>query len=71
MGAHGKGLAVGRYPTSTRRIAGLVEYGGVTLEQTLWLGALAAAVYGSAHIDEALFELAEEMLRLYRPRATA
>jgi len=43
----------------------------VTLEQTLWLGALAAAVYGDAHIEEALFELAEELLRAYRPVATA
>jgi hypothetical protein len=43
----------------------------VTLEQTLWLGALAAAVYGNAHVQDALFELAEELLRRYRPRASA
>jgi hypothetical protein len=45
----------------------------MTLEQTFWIGALAAAGdrRRRAALDGALEELAEDLLRRYRPRARA
>lgn len=45
----------------------------MTLEQTFWMGALAAAAHGVGWLDweGELDELAEELLRRYRPLAQA
>jgi len=44
----------------------------MSLEQTFWIGALAALAYGAdPDWEDELAELAEELLRRYRPRAQA
>jgi hypothetical protein len=49
-----------------------VELNSMSLEQTFWIGALAALAYGTdPEWEGELSELAEELLRRYRPVAKA
>jgi hypothetical protein len=50
----------------------MVESADMSLEQTFWIGALAALAHGAdPEWEGELAELAEELLRRYRPRAQA
>jgi hypothetical protein len=50
----------------------LADTESMSLEQTFWIGALAAAAHGvDPEWEDELAELAEELLRRYRPVAQA